>query len=219
MDGVLIDSTPAVERVWRQWAIERGFPPEEVVRKSRGRPSITTLRDYLPNADHAAENEGIVRREMADLDGIVPLPGAADLLRSLPRDRWAIVTSSTRPLADLRLRVAGLPRPACVLTADDIRCGKPAPEPYEEASARLGFAAQDCVVVEDVPAGVVSGKAAGARVAGLLTTTDEAALREAGADWVVENCAAISLVDSEPQRGELLLTLQGIRSPISSGTA
>lgn len=207
MDGVLIDSTPAVARVWRNWALERGFNPEEVVRKAHGRPSLSTVRDYLPQADHAAENREIERREMEDLDGVAPWPGALDLLRALPHDRWAIVTSCTRPLAELRWRVAGLPRPACFLTSEDVTRGKPAPEPYQKAAALLGFPACDSLVVEDVPAGVLAGKAAGARVAALCTTMGEAELREAGADWILDDCSAIALAEPASLGGELVLRL------------
>ena len=93
MDGVLIDSTPAVARVWRRWAIERGFNPEEVVARAHGRPSVTTVREYLPNGNHEAENREVERREIEDLEGVVPLPGALELLGHLPGDRWTIVTS------------------------------------------------------------------------------------------------------------------------------
>src|SRR5437868_7941352 len=107
MDGVLIDSTPAVARVWHKWAVERGFNPEGVVSRAHGRPSLTTVREYLPGADHEAENREVERREIEDLEGVVPLPGAVDLLASLPEDRWTIVTSCTRRLAEVRLRAAG----------------------------------------------------------------------------------------------------------------
>src|SRR5437660_2332167 len=96
MDGVLINSTPAVARVWRRWALEHGFNPEEVVTRAHGRPSLTTVREFLPNADHEAENREVERREIEDLEGIVPLPGALNLLESLPAERWTIVTSCTR---------------------------------------------------------------------------------------------------------------------------
>src|SRR6202162_4802426 len=86
MDGVLINSTPAVARVWRRWAIEHGVDPEEVVARAHGRPSLTTVRECLPHADHDAENRELERREIEDLEGIVPLPGALELLASLPID-------------------------------------------------------------------------------------------------------------------------------------
>ena len=164
MDGVLIDSTPAVARVWSRWAIERGFDPEEVVANAHGRPSLMTVRDYLPNADHDAENREVERREIEDLEGVVPLPGALDLLASLPPERWTIVTSCTRRLAEVRIRASGLPLPKKLITSNDITHGKPHPEPYLKGAAVLGFPPEECIVLEDAPAGVRAGKAAGARV-------------------------------------------------------
>jgi len=188
MDGVLINSTPAVARVWRGWAIEHGFNPEEVVSRAHGRPSLTTVREFLPNADHEAENREVERREIEDLEGVVTLPGALELVAVLPDDRWTIVTSSTRALAEVRLRAAGLPIPRKLITSTDITHGKPHPEPFLKGAAALGFPAGDCVVFEDIPAGVKAGKAAGARVVAFNTTVKEEPLREAGADWVLRNC-------------------------------
>jgi mannitol-1-/sugar-/sorbitol-6-phosphatase len=205
MDGVLINSTAAVARVWGQWAIEHGFDPEEVIHRAHGRPSLTTVREYLPNADHQAENREIERREIADLNGVVVLPGAAELLRSLPAERWTIVTSSTRPLAEVRLRAAGLPVPAKLVTSNDIEHGKPAPDPYLKGAANLGFAADECIVIEDVPAGIRSGKAAGARVIALTTTVGAANLRAAGADWVLKNCSEITAAGMQQGKVELQL--------------
>src|SRR5215471_11969540 len=119
MDGVLINSTPAVARVWSKWAIEHGFNPEEVVARAHGRPSLTTVREYLPDADHEVENRVVERREIEDLEGVVPMPGALELLASLPEDRWTIVTSSTRALAEVRLRAAGLLIPKKLISSTD----------------------------------------------------------------------------------------------------
>jgi mannitol-1-/sugar-/sorbitol-6-phosphatase len=208
MDGVLTDSMPAVARVWSGWAVEHGFDPREVVRAAHGRPSLLTVRDYLPNADHAAENREVERRELEDTEGIVPLPGAMELLETLPHERWAIVTSCTRPLAEVRLRAAGLPRPIEFISSSDVKHGKPAPDPYRTAAERLGFAPEDCVVVEDAPAGVLSGRAAGARVIGIAAVFGAAELREKGADWIVEDCAAISLAAPVDGTGKLTLRLK-----------
>ena len=197
MDGVLIDSTPAVSRVWRKWALEHHFNPDEVVTRAHGRPSITTVREYLPHADAVAENRLVERAEIEDLDGVIPLPGSRELLQSLPPDRWTIVTSSTRPLAEVRLRAAGLAIPKKLITSSDVVNGKPHPEPYQKAAALLGFSSSDCVVVEDVPAGIRAGKSAGARVMAFTTTCREVDLLAAGADWVLRNCAGISLVSAE----------------------
>src|SRR5512147_3113034 len=151
MDGVLVDSTPAVARVWSRWALAKGFDPREVVERAHGRPSITTIREYLPYADHEAENREVERLEIEDLDGVVPLPGSLQLLSSLPVERWAIVTSCTGPLAQVRIRAAGLPIPKVLITSSDIVHGKPHPEPYLKAADKLGVAAPECVVFEDVP--------------------------------------------------------------------
>jgi len=192
LDGVLVDSTPAVARVWAGWAREHGFSdPDEIVRIAHGRPSITTIRELLPRADHEAENREVERREIADTGGVIPLPGAMELLQTLPPERWAIVTSCTRPLAGVRIAAAGLPKPKHLVTADDVHRGKPDPEPYLKGAQMLGLAATDCVVMEDAPAGIRAGKAAGSRVLALRTTASDEELREAGADWVVDNCAEL----------------------------
>ncbi len=192
MDGVLIDSTPAVGRVWHRWAVEHGLDPETVVRMAHGRPSRATIRELLPNADIDREDREVERKEMDDLDGVVLLPGARQLLNILPPERWAIATSCTRRLAEVRLRAAGLPMPKTLITSSDVKIGKPDPEPYLKAAAKLGFAASDCIVVEDAPAGVRAGKAAGARVIAFLTTMIRRDLDDAGADWIVQNCADIA---------------------------
>src|ERR1700728_1953979 len=205
LDGVLIDSTPAVTRVWRQWALEHGFDPEEVVARVHGRPSLATVREYLPNADHAAENREIERREMQDADGIITLPGARELLLQLPAKRWTIATSCTRPLAEVRLRAAGLPVPERIVTSD-VTLGKPHPEPFLKAATRLGFTAPECVVVEDAPAGIRAGKAAGARVIAFRTTVEEAELRRASADCILNNCTDVGVA---PHYAGLTLILNG----------
>jgi mannitol-1-/sugar-/sorbitol-6-phosphatase len=199
LDGVLINSTPAVARVWRQWAIEHGFNPEEVVARAHGRPSLTTVKEYLPHADHEAENREVERREIADLEGVIPLPGALDLLRSLPPARWTIVTSCTRPLAEVRIKAAGLPLPTKLITSNDIQRGKPHPEPFLKGASVLGFPAEQCIVLEDVPAGVKAGKAAGARVIGFTTTVEGKALADSGADWVLKSCADLRVLDHGSQ--------------------
>ena len=191
LDGVLVDSTPAVARVWAGWAREHGLDPEEVTRKAHGRPSIATIRELLPNADHAAENREVERREIADVGGVVPLPGAMELLRALPLDRWAIVTSGPRRLAGARIAAAGMPQPKHLVTASDVRQGKPYPEPYLRGAQFLGIAPADSVVLEDAPAGILAGKAAGARVVALRTTASDAELQEAGADWIVGDCSEL----------------------------
>jgi sugar-phosphatase len=193
LDGVLINSIPAVERVWSRWAEERGFNVQEVLHRAHGRPSIETLRYLLPEADHEAENRLVEQAEIADVADIVPLPGVTELLAALPRDRWAIVTSCTRPLAEVRIRAAGLPTPGLFITANDITRGKPDPEPYQKGAMGLGFAPEECIVVEDALAGIASGRNAGARVIAFTTTASIADLVAAKPDWILRDCSAIRL--------------------------
>jgi len=206
LDGVLVDSTPAVARVWAGWAVEHGFSdPDEIVRIAHGRPSIATIRELLPNADHDAENREVERREIADTGGVISLPGAMELLQALPLDRWAIVTSCTRELAHVRIAAAGLPKPKHIITSTDVTHGKPAPEPYLKGAQLLGIRANECIVFEDAPAGIRAGKAAGARVLALRTTMPEVELQQAGADWIIDSCADLSLDSVTPPDGFLLL--------------
>jgi sugar-phosphatase len=207
MDGVLVDSTRAVARVWSEWATQHGFDPEHVSRIAQGRPSITTLRELLPDADHESENRIVERREIETVDGTVACRGAAELLAVLPRDRWMLVTSSTRPLAEARLRAAGLAVPENFVTSSDVRLGKPHPEPFLKAAAKLGINPADALVVEDSPAGIQSGKAAGCRVLALRTTMPESDLKSAGPNWIVDDCSALRFVGTTSD-GALKLAIE-----------
>src|ERR1700719_2136004 len=158
MDGVLVDSTPAVARVWTAWANRFGLDPEQVVRQAHGRPSIATIRELLPSADHRAEDQAIEKAEIADVEDIIALPGAKQLLDALPHDRFAVVTSASHTLAVVRLRAAGFAIPKQLVTASDIQHGKPHPEPYLRGSQSVGAPPGACVVIEDAPAGIQSGK-------------------------------------------------------------
>ncbi len=193
LDGVLVDSTPAVARCWSRWSLLHGFVAEDVVRRAHGRPSLVTLRELLPNADHQAEDRQMERWEIEDTDGVIPLPGVLSLLHALPLERWAIVTSCTRPLAEVRIRVAGLPWPKHLVTSADVQRFKPDPDPYIEGAKLLKLPPADCLVVEDAPAGIRSGKAAGASVLALRTTEVDPLLSSAGADWIVNDLASVRL--------------------------
>jgi sugar-phosphatase len=193
MDGVLVDSTPAVARVWTAWANRFGLDPDQVVRQAHGRPSIATIRELLPSANHRAEDQAIEKAEIEDIEDVIALPGTHELLSGLPDDRFAVVTSATRALALVRLRAAGFAIPKNLITSNDIQRGKPDPEPYLRGAQILGLSPADCIVIEDAPAGIQSGEAAGSSVIALRTTTPDSALRAAGADWIVTDCSEISL--------------------------
>jgi sugar-phosphatase len=205
MDGVLVDSTPAVARVWTAWANRLGLDPDQVVRRAHGRPSIDTIRELLPSADHRAEDQAIEKAEIEDIEDVIALPGTHELLSALPDNRFAVVTSATRALAVVRLRAAGFAIPKHLVTSNDIQRGKPDPEPYLRGAQILGLSPADCIVIEDAPAGIQSGKAAGSSVIALRTTTPDSALRAAGGDWIVTDCSEISL---QPNRADKDLVLE-----------
>ncbi|HXO38821.1 MAG TPA: HAD-IA family hydrolase [Candidatus Acidoferrum sp.] len=170
MDGVLMDSTPSVERVWRAWALAHGLDPDSVVAQAHGRRSIETVRVVAPQLDAEKENVIVEQMEIDDKEGVTALPGAAELLAHLPDARFAIVTSATRPLAVARLGYAGLSVPRHMVTAEDVVHGKPSPEPFLKGAALLGFPPADCLVFEDTAAGIASARAAGMHAVALQTT-------------------------------------------------
>jgi len=181
LDGILVDSTPAVARVWARWAADHGIEPALAIAQAHGRRSIETIRAIAPQMNAEKENLAVEQMEIEDKEGVTAIPGAARLLNSLPQDRFAIVTSATRGLARARLGYAGLPLPRNLVTADDVTKGKPSPEPYLKGAALLRIAPRDCLVFEDAPAGIASAHAAGMQVIAIPTTYPAAELREANA--------------------------------------
>jgi sugar-phosphatase len=205
MDGVLVDSAPAVERVWRKWALEHGLDPADVIDQAHGRRSVETIRVVAPTMNAEQENVKVEQMEIADKEGVTALAGAAQLLYNLPSDQFAIVTSATRPLAVARLGYAGLPLPKYMVTADDVVNGKPSPEPYLKGAALLGMAPTDCLVFEDTPAGVAAARAAGMRVVALGNTYPAHELQAAAA-------LVTSLLDvkAEIRQGTIVVELAGV---------
>lgn len=189
MDGVLMDSTPSVERVWRTWAAIHRLDPERVASQAHGRRSIETIRAVAPDMNAEKENIVVEQMEIEDKEGVTALPGAAELLAHLPPDRFAIVTSATRPLAVARLGYAGIPAPRHMVTANDVVHGKPSPEPFLKGAALLGFAPADCVVFEDSPAGIASARSAGIKTIALQTTYPADQLQAANA--IIGNLADV----------------------------
>ena len=160
MDGTLISSIAAVDRAWAQWAGEHGLDAT-TFRISHGRPARDLVEELVPPAQVEASLARINALELADSDGVLALPGAVALMAALPQDRHAVVTSATRDLALTRLAAAGLVIPPVVVTSDETTLGKPDPEPFVLGAALLGFDPSRCLVVEDAPAGLASGRAAG----------------------------------------------------------
>jgi mannitol-1-/sugar-/sorbitol-6-phosphatase len=216
MDGVLVDSTPAVARVWTRWARKHNLDPEHVVRFAHGRTSLTSIRELLPQEDaavHVEENRWMERGEIEEIADVVALPGAQELLAIVPPSQVAVVTSSTRPLAEVRLRATNLWNHIVhLVTASDIQRGKPDPEPYLKGAAALKLDPRSCIVIEDAPFGVRSGKAAGARVIAVRTTVEDPLSRDAGADWIINDCSSLRISpDSLPT--QLILRLADDEKP------
>jgi mannitol-1-/sugar-/sorbitol-6-phosphatase len=210
MDGVLVDSTPAVARVWSRWALKHNLDPDDVVRTAHGRTSLTSIRQLLPHSDpdvHLQENRWMERSEIEEIADVTALPGAQQLLATIPPSQLAVVTSSTRDLAEVRLRATNLwPHIQHLVTASDITRGKPDPEPYLKGAASLHLDPHYCVVIEDAPFGIQAGKAAGARVLAVRTTVEDSILLAAGADFLINDCSAIRINPAAPG-GQLLLEL------------
>lgn len=165
MDGTVLTSIIAAERVWGEWGHKHGLDVAELLRTLHGVRTIETVkRQNIPGIDPEAEAQWIIDRELEDTDGIDEIPDARRFLNSLPADRWALVTSASRALAERRLKIAGLPTPPIFITAEDVTRGKPAPDPFLLGAQKLGMDAKNCVVFEDAPAGIAAGEAAGAAV-------------------------------------------------------
>jgi sugar-phosphatase len=191
MDGVLVDSRPAIDRVRRRWAQKVGLDEETVVALPHGQKTSDIIADLAPHLDVREEVRWLDDDEERDLEGITAIPGAAALLASLEPSEWAVVTSSGRTLAPRRLAAAGLPSPRALISGDMPARGKPAPDGYLMGAKALGLPASDCVVVEDAPAGIAAGIAAGMRVIGVATTYSSDRLR--GCAGVVRDLRGITV--------------------------
>lgn len=175
MDGTLLNSIPSAVRAWTTWGQRHGIDLDELFRVMHGVRAIETIRRFAPHVDAQAEFEWLLQAEMDDVADVTEIAGAAAFLRALPADRWAIVTSAPRVLAEVRLAAANLSPATTMITADDVTRGKPAPDCFLLAAQRLGVDAADCLVFEDAPAGIAAGEAAGADVM-VVTATHETRL-------------------------------------------
>lgn len=185
LDGTLVDTTVVVERTWRAWAARHGADAAAILRVCHGRRTIESIMEFAPaGVDPVAETAVVEGAMTRDTDGIVQVPGAGELLASLPPDRWAIVTSATRSMAEARLGQVGLPMPGVLISAEDVTAGKPDPAGYRLAARRLGFDVGRSIVLEDAPAGLAAGHAAGACVIAVASHLGAEAL--AGENWVAD---------------------------------
>lgn len=192
LDGTLVDSIAAVDRAWAKWALRHNLDPKVVVPQIHGRRAIDSLRLLIshPSIDIQQEFAWLEEVEAADTEGVVLIKGALDFVQSVPNDRWSIVTSGTSPVARARMGAVGL-TPVNAVFGEDVPNGKPSPDPYLLAAARMGVNPQDCVVFEDTVAGVRSGKAAGMRVIAITAGAYRPDLEIA--DLVVPDYTALKL--------------------------
>lgn len=181
LDGVLVDSTRAVDREWREWAARKGVDGDAVMAIAHGVRTIEVIRRVAPHLDAEVEAAAIEDHEAHDQTGVVAMPGALELVRSIPDGRWGVVTSGSRLLAQNRLGYCGLPVPEVLVTSDDVTNGKPDPEPYLKGARGLGFRPEECLVIEDSPAGIQSARAGGMKVIGMASTYSAGRLSEADA--------------------------------------
>lgn len=196
LDGTLVDSLPAVERSWRFWAQAHGIEPQEVFDFIHGKQAITSLRHFLKGESEETiqrEFDALEKIEATDTQGVVAMPGAKALLARLNEldIPWAIVTSGSVPIASARHKAGGLPVPKVFITAEQVVRGKPNPDAYLLGAQRLGLKPEDCVVVEDAPAGVLSGLAAGCRVIAVKAPADTPKLAQV--DLVLDSLAQLRI--------------------------
>ena len=208
LDGTLVDSLPAVERAWSNWAQSRDLDPEEVLGFIHGKQAITSLRHFMPGESEESIQQQfklLEKAEAEDTVGISALPGAAELLHRLNELSvpWAIVTSGSVPVAHARHAAGELTRPEVFITAELVARGKPNPDPYLLGAEKLGLKPEECVVVEDAPAGVLSGLAAGCKVIAVNAPDDTPKLDQV--DLVLKSLAVLQV---EPvQGGEFLISV------------
>ena len=187
----MCDSTGAVDREWREWARRKGVDADAVMAIAHGVRTIEVIRQVAPHLDAQAEADAIENDEASDQAGVLVMPGAAELVRSIPDGRWGVVTSGSRLLAGARLPFCGLPVPEVLVTSDDVTNGKPHPEPYLKGAAALGFDPGECLVIEDAPAGIQAAHAAAMKVIGITSTYRAEAIEHA--DAVIARLAQIQV--------------------------
>lgn len=194
MDGTLLDSHAPMVRAYTDWAERRGLDVARVLHECQGRRVIDSVRALAPpGTDIEADAAALSQRERDDVEGVVEIPGAGAFLASLPPDRWAVVTSADRVLAQNRLRAAGLPVPPLLITGDDIVHGKPAPDCFLQGARALNAASGQAAVFEDSTAGIQAGLAAGAQVVAIVSTLSTAQIDALGPRGYVHDMRGLSV--------------------------
>lgn len=170
MDGTLVTSIAAVDKVWTAWAQRVGLPPANVLAVIHGRPARSSIKELAPHLDLEIEEAWVLEQELKESEGVEAIEGVHEFLNSLNGFPWAIVTSADTELAIHRLKLAGISIPKILVTINRVKQGKPHPECFELAARELGIVPQKCLVVEDTNAGLMAGKNAGMKLLGISTT-------------------------------------------------
>jgi sugar-phosphatase len=191
LDGVLVDSTKSVVQIWTAWSEGQGIPPAKTMEIVHGRRTTEALEMLAPHLDIKSEANKIEASITLKKGGTIAIPGAQQLLNTLPPDRWCVVTSGLKEFARIRLKDAGLPIPNILVSAEDVTNGKPHPEPYLKGAKLSGREPADCLVIEDAPAGIKSAHAGGMKAVGLTTTFPAAELHEA--DAVIQSLSQVKV--------------------------
>ncbi len=189
MDGTLVNSIPAVEHAWREWAVEVGVELPAVL-SFHGRTARDLVGSFVPAHDVDRAVDRLNELESTSTHPIPTVAGALDLIVRIPRERWAIVTSAAYPVARARLAAAGVPVPDHLVTGSDVANGKPHPEPFQRGRRHGG----DAIAFEDTVAGLRSASGAGCLTVGVVGTTPLEELRE-HADFVVASLEAVTVAD------------------------
>ena len=191
MDGVLISSTGADERSWQRWASLRSMEDSFSIQATHGRRTIDTVRALRPDLDPLEELRILEEYDAEDRNGLLVLPGVHKLLAAMPAGRWAVVTSASERLMLSRLSFARVTIPPIYVAAEHVTRGKPNPEPYMLGAKLLGFATNQCLVIEDAPAGIAAGKSAGCRVLAVASSHQEDELSDA--DWIIPSLESVAV--------------------------
>ncbi|HKY54111.1 MAG TPA: HAD family hydrolase [Anaerolineales bacterium] len=203
LDGTLIDSAARIRRLWQTWGERHGIEPETIFQVMHGRRAGEIIQRFAPHLNVENEIRDVESDEISDMNDVQAYAGALELLNRLSAKQWAIVTSGSRQVAEARLRHVNFPIPSVFITSEKVNAGKPAPDGYLLAAQQLHVQPTECVVIEDAPAGVKAGKAAGMRVIAVVSTHTRVELQEA--DRIMQRLADLKL---SKQRNEVILRYQ-----------
>ena len=194
MDGVLVRSINGGERCWIRWAIKHNLAESFDLRRTHGRRAADTIREHLPAlddveiAEHLLELDVLAEEEQSD---VIAYPGVHALLGALPQYRWTIVTSASEKIMRSRLAAVGIVAPRHAVGGDSVVRGKPHPEGYLRGAAILSRRPDECMVIEDAPAGIRAAKAATCQVLAIASSHRVEELEEA--DWIVRSLDQIQV--------------------------